>query len=149
MVWHLWHVDCNKDRWLWDSHGRGDHQVSANHQSHLQQVSARDFLCERHSLSTSWWLFQLSSNILASGYCIYKGNPFSLYGENVFIGAQMLIIILLFVTFGTGSKIVYLGSFFVMILAAYFITDPQNIPTFVVENSIIVQSLLSIFWPKA
>jgi hypothetical protein len=69
-----------------------------------------------------------------------------LYGENVFIGAQMLIIILLFVVFGTGSKIVYLGSFFAMIVAAYFITDPQNIPAFVVENSIIVQSLLSIFW---
>ncbi len=44
----------------------------------------------------------------------------------------MLIIILLFVTFGTGNKILYLGSFFVMILAAYFITDPQNIPIFVV-----------------
>ncbi len=149
MVWHLWHVDCNKNHWLWDCHGRGDHQVSPNHQSHLQQVSPRDFLCQRHSLSISWFIFQLSSNILASGYCIYKGNPFSLYGENVFIGAQMLIIILLFVTFGTGNKLVYLGSFFVMILAAYFITDPQNIPNFVVENSIIVQSLLSIFWPKA
>lgn len=56
----------------------------------------------------------------------------------------MLVIILLFVLFGTGNKFLYLISFVGMIAAAYFITDPENIPAFVVENSIIVQSLLSI-----
>ncbi len=56
----------------------------------------------------------------------------------------MLIIILLFVVFGTGNKLTYLVFFVAMIAAAYFITDPANIPAFVVENSIILQSLLSI-----
>ncbi len=62
----------------------------------------------------------------------------------MFIGAQMLIIILLFVFFGTGNKLAYLVSFFALIAAAFFITDPANIPAFVVDNSIILQSLLSI-----
>lgn len=103
-----------------------------------------------HSLALSLKYFidqilQLSTNILASGYCIYKGNPFSLYGENVFIGLQMLIIIGLFVLYGKGSKAVYLGFFGFMILAAYYISDPHHLPSFIVEHSIIVQTLLSNF----
>lgn len=92
-----------------------------------------------------WSNLQLSTNILASGYCIYKGNPFSLYGENVFIGIQMLIIIGLFVLYGKGTKAVYLGFFGLMIVAAYYISDPHHLPSFIVEHSIIVQTLLSNF----
>lgn len=91
---------------------------------------------------------KLSTNILASGYCIYKGNPFSLYGENVFIGVQMLVIILLFIAFGKGNKIVYSVFFVLMIAAAYYISDPHHLPSFVVEHSIIVQTILSKIFIK-
>ena len=55
----------------------------------------------------------------------------------------MLIIILLFVAFGNGNKIIYLGSFCTLIGAAFYISDPHHIPSFVVEHSIIVQTILS------
>lgn len=80
---------------------------------------------------------------MATGYCIYKGNPFSLYGENVFIGVQMLIIILLFIIFAKGNKIIY-GIFFALMIAiAYYTSDPHHLPSFIVEHSITVQTVLS------
>lgn len=57
----------------------------------------------------------------------------------------MLIIVLLFISFGKGNKIVYSVFFIVLIIAGYYISDPHHLPSFVVEHSIIVQTLLSKF----
>lgn len=57
----------------------------------------------------------------------------------------MLVIILLFIAFGKGNKIVYAVFFILMIGAAYYISDPHHLPSFVVEHSIIVQTILSKF----
>jgi hypothetical protein len=55
----------------------------------------------------------------------------------------MLIIILLFVFFGKENKVIYITAFFTMIAAAYYISDPHHLPIFIVEHSIIVQTILS------
>jgi len=77
---------------------------------------------------------------------MYRGNPFTLYGENVFIGVQMLVVVGLFGAFGEGSKIVYAGVFAGVVgLAWLALADVGNLPVFLVENSIILQTLLSSF----
>jgi len=118
--------------------------LSSNSLKSLKLLQTSLFL-EFHSpaLSSKYFIVKnkLSTNILATGYCIYKGNPFSLYGENVFIGVQMLVVILLFLAFGKGNKIVYSVFFVLMIAAAYYISDPHHLPSFVVEHSIIVQTI--------
>ncbi len=57
----------------------------------------------------------------------------------------MLFIILLFLFFGKGNKIIYLFSFFLMIIISYYISDPHHLPAFIVEHSIIVQTILCKF----
>lgn len=58
----------------------------------------------------------------------------------------MLIIILMFCIYGKGSKIVYLTFFSIMIALSYYISDPHHLPSFIIENSIIVQTILRIFY---
>ncbi len=58
----------------------------------------------------------------------------------------MLLIILLFVFFGNGNKIVYFVFFFLMIGISYYVSDPHHLPPFIVEHSIIAQTILCIFF---
>lgn len=55
----------------------------------------------------------------------------------------MLIIILLFIFFGKGDKFIYGLFFALMIAAAYYTSDPHHLPSFIVEHSITVQTVLS------
>jgi hypothetical protein len=55
----------------------------------------------------------------------------------------MLLVIALFVVFGKGSKLLYIFFFGLMLVAAYYVSDPHHIPSFIVEHSIIAQTLLS------
>ena len=87
---------------------------------------------------------KLSTNILATGYCLFKQNPFSLYGENVFIGFQMIIIIALFIIFGKKeSRIIYLFTLILMVILVWQASDPTHIPEFIIEHSILAQTILS------
>lgn len=73
---------------------------------------------------------------LMIGYNIHRHNPFSLYGENVFLGSSNLFIIACFFRYSRDKKYAkYIrGTVLLFSVAAPLIL--QLVPDFVIENSL-------------
>lgn len=55
-------------------------------------------------ISFSSIVIEALMNSLLIGYNIFRGNPFSIYGENVFLGVSNLLMIACFFIFSTDKK---------------------------------------------
>lgn len=55
-------------------------------------------------------------NALMIGYNIQRDNPFSIYGENVFLGLSNLAITLSFLLFSKSNKLYHLKGIIILML---------------------------------
>ena len=89
-------------------------------------------------------------------YSWYRGNPFSIYGENAFLLAQNLIIMSFFILYGRnvpkgiedpGQKTISRCiTLFAIFIAFLFVTkDPNSWPTTVISYIMVVQIALCIY----
>ena len=74
-------------------------------------------------------------NSLMIGYNIHRSNPFSIYGENVFLGFCNLVIILSFFFFSKEKMAMYIkGTALLLAISVPLIL--QLAPSFVIEHSL-------------
>lgn len=79
---------------------------------------------------------QAFMNSLLIGYNIYRGNPFSIYGENVFLGVENLIIMALFFIYPIKKDIPKYITYTVLLFALGLPVILQMVPGKVQEFSI-------------
>lgn len=94
-------------------------------------ISFRSVVLEVHVSATQCFM-----NCLLIGYNIFRGNPFSIYGENVFLGVQNLIIIALFFIYPSQKS---LTSYLVGVVLLVALSVPligQMVPEWIQEMSI-------------
>lgn len=70
------------------------------------------------------------------GYNIHKGYPFSIYGENVFLGASNVFIVGCFFLFCKEKRYGYYAKGSIILLAVAVPLICQMTPTVVIENSL-------------
>jgi len=84
-------------------------------------------------------LMEACTNWVTIVYSWYRGNPFSIYGENVFILVQNMLIMGLFIAFGRnvpkgvadpGKAVItrYITIFSLFCLAMFFTQNPLSWP---------------------
>lgn len=90
-------------------------------------------------------------------YSWYRGNPFSIYGENVFILVQNLVILMLFITYGRnvprgvadpGPYTIrrYIKIFLAFIVTMFLTSNPYSWPPVVINSSMVLQIMLCNFY---
>ena len=95
-------------------------------------------------------VFEAITNWITIVYNWFKGNPFSIYGENVFIGIQNLLIMAAFILYvrrvpknvadpGPSAPIKYLVYFCVFSLFIVVTKDPFSWPPILIDSSMILQ----------
>lgn len=98
-------------------------------------------------------ILELATNWITIVYNWYRGNSFSIYGENVFIGAQNLLIMAFFVLFirnvplsipkpPEGAYIKYMTLFLLACLTMFFTQNPSAWPPILIQSSMILQIFL-------
>jgi hypothetical protein len=91
-------------------------------------------------------LTQAFMNALLIGYNIYRGNPFSIYGENVFLGVENLIIMALFFVYPIKKDIPkYIGytvALFILSTPMILQLVPGRVQEFSITLSIVVCNML-------
>lgn len=106
-----------------------------------------------YGISYSSILFELATNWITIVYSWYRGIPFSIYGENVFIGVQNILILLFFVFFvrqvpkgvadpGQNAPTKYMTYFLLTCMTVFLTKNPLNWPPVIIESSMILQILL-------
>ena len=92
--------------------------------------------CSVLGISFSSIIIEAIMYFMMMGYNIHKGYPFSIYGENVFLGVSNIFIIACFFLFSKDKK---LGTYIKGTLLLFGISGPlifQLAPSFVIENSL-------------
>jgi mannose-P-dolichol utilization defect protein 1 len=109
-----------------------------------------------YGISFTSLLAECMTNWVTIVYSWYRGNPFSIYGENAFILGQNLLIMALFILYGrnvpkgvedpgqkTINRCITLVAIFIVIM---FVTkNPNNWPTTVISYSMVLQISLCIY----
>jgi hypothetical protein len=78
-------------------------------------------------------------------YNINRENPFSVYGETLFIAVQCAIILLLFIAYAdpkSGKKGIYMGTLVLVGLVFYAALYPAYFPRYVIDNAMVAQMIL-------
>lgn len=89
-------------------------------------------------------------------YSWYRGNPFSIYGENVFILIQNILIMTLFIIYGRnvpkgiqdpGQKTInkYIILFIILLSVLFITQNPNSWPTNIINYSMFLQISLCIY----
>lgn len=103
-----------------------------------------------YGISFTSVLAEASTNWVTIVYSWYRGNPFSIYGENVFILGQNVIIMALFVLFGRNvpkdakpvsqNVTTQYGVFLVIFLVGMFLTqNPLSWPKQIIDYCMFLQ----------
>jgi hypothetical protein len=86
---------------------------------------------------------QVFTQLSAVAYNIYRSNPFSVYGETLFIAIQCIFILFLFILYGEGSKrILYLLTLLPVGAVFYAAINPAYFPRYIIDNAMVAQIIL-------
>lgn len=92
--------------------------------------------CSVVGISFSSIIIETLMNAMVIAYNIYRGNPFSIYGENVFLGISNLYMVVCFFMFSREKKY---STYIKGTLLLIGISTPlilQLAPPIIIENSI-------------
>jgi hypothetical protein len=87
---------------------------------------------------------QTFTQLSAVAYNINRDNPFSVYGETLFIAIQCALIAALFLIYADPkeSKAKYICTLLLVGAVFYAALHPSYFPKYIIENAMIAQMLL-------
>ena len=105
-----------------------------------------------YGISYSSLVLELATNWITIVYSWYRGNPFSIYGENVFIGFQNVIIMFFFILYvrnvpkgvpqpSESAPSKYIAYFLLTCVAIFLTRNPYAWPPAIIESSMVLQIL--------
>lgn len=106
-----------------------------------------------YGISFTSILMESMTNWVTIVYSWYRGNPFSIYGENAFLLGQNILIMVLFIVYGRNvpkgmpqpdqkQTQKYIALLIVFILGMFITKDPFTWPPTIISYAMILQIFL-------